>query len=91
MRELDEALMDRTTASQNRKHKVIHIPSNNSFQDATLRSDSHHTQSFCEEGPIKARPESQLASKTLLKSGPKLNKMETNSNKSNKQKRASKR
>ena len=27
MRELDEALMDRTTASQNRKHKIINIQS----------------------------------------------------------------
>ena len=25
MRELDEALMDRTTASHNRKHKIIHL------------------------------------------------------------------
>ena len=25
MRELDEALMDRTTASQNRKHKIINV------------------------------------------------------------------
>lgn len=30
MRELDEALMDRTTASQNRKHKIIHITSSSS-------------------------------------------------------------
>lgn len=31
MRELDEALMDRTTASQNRKHKIIHLTSNQSY------------------------------------------------------------
>ena len=30
MRELDEALMDRTTASQNRKHKIINIHSSRS-------------------------------------------------------------
>jgi hypothetical protein len=30
MRELDEALMDRTTASQNRKHKIINIHSSGS-------------------------------------------------------------
>jgi len=34
MRELDEALMDRTTASQNRKHKIINIHSSRSSRSS---------------------------------------------------------
>ena len=40
MRELDEALMDRTTASQNRKHRIINIQSSSSNQEVA-RSEVH--------------------------------------------------
>jgi hypothetical protein len=36
MRELDEALMDRTTASQNRKHKIIYNPGSRSSRSSPL-------------------------------------------------------
>jgi hypothetical protein len=38
MAELDEALMDRTTASQNRKHKIITIHSSRSSAQAEKES-----------------------------------------------------
>lgn len=92
MRELDEALMDRTTASQNRKHKFIHINTGSrsvSNQDATLKSESYKTLSFKEEAIVQSRPENLNNKVTSNKCKP--NEIETNSNASSKQKRASKR
>ena len=41
MRELDEALMDRNTASQNRKHKIINVQSNSRFQEQTCNNNAN--------------------------------------------------
>lgn len=45
MKELDEALMDRTTASQTRKQKMVQLQSSQSGD-----VDVQNTLSFCEEG-----------------------------------------
>lgn len=45
MRELDEALMDRTTASQNRKHKIINIQSKSNSSGQRQKSDENSAAS----------------------------------------------
>jgi hypothetical protein len=71
MRELNEALMDRTTASHKRKHKIINIKSSSSNQDPAHKSDAYQNLSFCDEHGFMYKVDTSVHNKSGITSAPK--------------------
>jgi hypothetical protein len=85
MRELDEALMDRTTASQNRRHKIIHINSQ-SLKDSRQKSESNNSV-IQDDVPSGSRQDLTESKDSFASSAPKQKELELFSSKSSKNKR----